>query len=219
MWPGKFGVAVVLLVTSPEKNSQTRKKILWQWHAKAGTYNYHPQCLGERSFNDGLKNRCQIPSHPSAICCLLWVTLEPIRPGTNFHGKHWCVTRSVCWWMDSREDSRKTGPQASVGSGLPCCFGHFAPLPPHPSSIPFVLPSKLDFHSECDLSFHFLQRWLVKYRRAAETPLLRTPQVCGPCQPSVARVLRRERAISWTAVGRGEWLSWSFHLAPLERIL
>lgn len=97
-------------------------------------------------------------------------------------------------------------------------FGHFAPLPPHPSSIPFVLPYKLDFHSECDLSFQFLQLWLVKYRRAAETPLLRT-RVCGPCQPLAARVLGRERAISWTAVGRGEWLSWFFHLAPLERTL
>ena len=43
--------------------------------------------------------------------------------------------------------------------------------------------------------------------------------VWGSCQPSAARVLGRERAISWTAVGRGEWLSWSFHLAPLERTL
>lgn len=86
-------------------------------------------------FNDGLKNRCQIPSHPSAICCLLWVTLGA-HP--SWHQFSWeaLMCDQKCVLMDGLTwDSRKTGPQASVGSGLPCCFGHFA-LPPHPPPSP-----------------------------------------------------------------------------------
>lgn len=50
--------------------------------------------------------------------------------------------------------------------------------------------------------------------KAAGTPLLRMSCPCCPWHLWVAGVLRREWTISWTAVGRGEWLSWSFHLAP-----
>lgn len=146
------------------ENSQTRKKILWQWHTKAGTYSYHLQCLGGRSFHYGPKNRCQIPSHPFAICYLLWVTLGPIRSGTDFHGWHHCVARCSCWWVGSCEGSWKAGPQASVGSSLLCFFGHFVPFPRTPPPSPSSSTSTLHFHNKYGLLFQFLWYWLIKYR-------------------------------------------------------
>lgn len=163
------------------------------------------------------------PWPSSAICCSLWVTLEPVRPGTNFHGRHQCVTRSVCWWMGSCEDSWKAGPQASVGSGLLCFLGHFVPLPHTlPLSPLFYSPTRpstqLDFQNKCNSHFSSCSTGSSKTQvRVTETPLLRTGVLSTP--PKVAGVLRRERATSWTAVGRDEWLSWSSHLVPQARTL
>lgn len=104
-------------------------------------------------------------SHPwpsSAICSFLWVTLEPVRPGTHSHGRHRCVARSACWWTGSREESCKAGPQASIGSSLLFFLGYFAPLPHILLPSPLFSPPKLGFHNKCGLSFQFPHHWLVR---------------------------------------------------------
>lgn len=153
---------------------------------------------------------------PFTVC---YVTLEPVHAGSNFHGKHQCVARSAWWWMGSREESWKAGPRASVGSGLLCFFGHFVSLPPQPSSITFIFPYRAGFSQEMWtlISVPAALARQIQKRRLQKHLCSGCP--CCPWHPWVARILRRERAISWTAEGRGEWLSWSFHLAPQERTL
>lgn len=158
------------------------------------------------------------PRPSSAVCCLLWVTLEPVHPNTNFRGRRQCVAGSVCWWMGTHEDSWKAGLQPTVGSGLLCFLGHLVPLAHLPPLSPlFSLLSQIftinmgSHFSSCSTGLSETQA------RATETPSLRTSMFSVP--PKMAQILRRERAISWTVVGRDEWISWSFHLVPQERTL
>lgn len=93
-------------------------------------------------------------------------------------------------------------------------FPHIPPLSPSCS------PLKLDFHNKCSLLFQFWQHWLIHYgSEGCTNTCAQDIRPCCPCHSRLAGVLTRERTISWAAMGRGEWLSWSFHWVPQERSL
>lgn len=53
-----WGGVSVSLIASPEKILILEKKYSDSDTQRLVLNNYHPQCLGERSFNYGPKNRC-----------------------------------------------------------------------------------------------------------------------------------------------------------------
>lgn len=135
--------------------------------------------------------------------------------------------RSISMWPEVRADGwthlRLTG---RLGLRFPLAPVFFAPLvplfpfpyipPPSPSSS----PPELDFHNKFGLLFQFWQHWLLRCRNeGCRNSSAQDVCLCCPCHLRVAGILRRERTISWTAVGRGEWLPQSFPLGTQERTL